>query len=156
MLKQFVQSVLCVLFVILTFPMMMPSASAQLQPRLSPWLHMAERQTSPLGNYHALVRPHQELLRTQQIQTQQIQAQQRALLAMQSAAALSGGSMGSRDLAAGSGAAGGASTAREVLSPPREIPRANQNPAGFNQHLHYPPGSLPRRPVPNFSATGRR
>jgi len=140
------------LFTVLVISVSAPVASAQLQPRISPWMHMFERQTSPMGNYHTLVKPHQDLLQAQALQNQQLQAQQRALQALQS----SGGTTGPRDLMTGDGSsvsAGGGT----ILSPPREIPRINQSPAGFNHYLHYyPPGTLPRKPVPNFSATGSR
>ena len=146
------------LFAALMLSVLVPSVSAQLPPRISPWMHMFDRQDSPLGNYLGTVRPQQDLMRAHAAQSQQIQAQQRALQALQSGGGNDGGA-GTRNLAAGGGGAAGsgASSAAGMLSPPREVPRANRNPAGFNQYLHYyPPGSMPRQPVPNFSPTGRR
>ena len=155
MLKHFTKLIPSLLSVALVFTVSVSSASAQLQPRISPWMHMFDRQDSALGNYLGSVKPHQDLLRAQAAQAQQIQSQQRALQALQSGGATGGA--GPRDLMVGGAGSAASSAGGTVLLPPREIPRANRNPAGFNQYLHYyPPGTLPRQPVPNFSATGRR
>jgi hypothetical protein len=135
------------------------SAFAQLSPPLSPWLRMDDRPRSSLGNYLGTVQPQQGLMKSSASQTSQIQAQQRALQSMLQAPSSSGSgtrATGASNLANTTPIAptGGALAMRDVLAPPREIPRV-QNPAGFDQYLHYyPPYSMTRRPVPNFSTTG--
>ena len=155
-IQQFVKSLLCLLMVALFLCATSASADAQLQPRISPWLGMFDRPQGPLGNFHSVVRPQQQMLQAHAAQQQQFQAQQRQLQALQSGAG-AGGSMGSRDLIGGNMGATQPGGGNVILAPPREVPRAHRSPAGYNQHLHYyPPGSLPRRPVPNFSSAGGR
>ena len=140
----------------LAVPAMNVSVWAQLPPPVSPWMGMFDRPLNPtFGNYLGNVRPRQELQRTQAAQTSQLQTQQRALQALQQGGGAA--STSARDLVGGAVApAGGATSLRDVLAPPRERP-SMQSPAGFNQYLHYyPPGSMPRRPVPNFSTQGRK
>jgi hypothetical protein len=156
MSKQIIKSVLCLLVAVLTVSIVSPSALAQLPPPVSPWMGMFDRPTSPtLGNFLGNVRPQQDLMRAATAHVNQMQAQQRALQALQTPqGGLGAGGAGGRNLA---GPAGGGSSAQYVLAPPRVIPRAQRSPAGFNQYLHYYPShSMPRRPVPNFSSTGRR
>ena len=164
MLKQLVKPVLCLVIVSLAIPAMSRPVFAQgtLPPAISPWMRMLDRSRDGqhLDNYNRLVRPQQEQMRASAEQQRQLQAQQQALRAMQSSGGGSSGGGGSmtRDLLAPGGSSVGhpSSAANNmVLSPPREIPRAQRNPAGFNQYLHYyPPHALPRRPVPQFSPTG--
>jgi len=155
MLKQVVKSIPCLLAVALVVSVASPSAFAQLPPPISPWMGMFERPQNPtLGNFLGTVRPQQNMMRAATVHAGQLHAQQQALRALQ----MEGGATGARTLAGGTAApTGGAAAARDVLAPPRELPRTQRNPAGFNQYLHYYPAhSMPRRPVPNFSATGRR
>jgi len=167
MLKQFVKLVLCLAVVSQAIPVMSHSAFAQtgLPPAVSPWMQMLDRSRSGshLDNYNRLVRPQQDAMRAYADQQSQLQAQQRALSAMQSGG--SGGNIGSggantRTLVTPDGGATGRPTGAAndmLLSPPREIPRTQRNPAMFNQYLHYYPAhALPRRPVPQFSQTGGR
>ena len=161
MLKQVVKSVLCLLVAALVGSVVSPPAFAQLPPPISPWMGMFERPHNPtLGNFLGTVRPQQNVMRAAAAHADQLQAQQRALQALQQQQQqqTAGGTTGARTLAGGTAApTGGAMSARDVLAPPRELPRTQRNPAGFNQYLHYYPAhSMPRRPVPNFSATGRR
>ena len=164
MLKQVVKPVLCSLVVGLTL-LAASSAVAQLSPPISPWMGMFDRDRSPgtISNYHHNVKPQQDMRRAYAAQASQIQSQQRALQAMLgsgggSSSNSSSDGTTSRDLTGAiGGASSGGSGVTELLSPPREIPSMQRNPAGFNQYLHYyPPGSMQRRPVPNFSATGGR
>ena len=161
MLKQIVKTVLCLLVAASSVSVVGPSVFAQLPPPISPWMHMFDRPSNPtLGNFLGGVRPQQDLMRANAAQTSQLQTQQQALQALQQGGGTGGGGAGARNLV-GTGApalaGGGASDARAVLAPPREIPSMQRNPAGFNQYMHYyPPRSMPRKPVPSFSATGRR
>jgi hypothetical protein len=156
MQKQITKSVLCSLVAALAVLAMASPAFAQLPPPISPWMGMFDRPRSELGNYLGNVRPQQNLMRAAASHANQLQSQQRALQAMQQSQGLGGA--GTRNLMEGAAAPpGGASSMRDVLPPPREIPRAQRHPAGFNQYLHYYPAhSLPRRPVPNFSPAGSR
>ena len=157
MLNQFTKPVLRSLIAIWAISVMVSVAVAQtpLPPAVSPWMGMFDRSrgTSTLDNYTRNVKPQQDAMRAFASQANQIQSQQQMLRSLQAP-----GSSGSTPLgSAGSPAVGGASSMREILAPPREIPSAQRNPAGFNQYLHYyPAGGMPRRPVPNFSTTGRR
>ena len=165
MLRRSVKSVLYVLVSTLFVCIASSPASAQLQPRISPWMGMFDAPRGELGNYHTVVRPHQDLLRAQQAQTRQLRAQQQALQALQSGPAMGGGHggptaaarhLGLGGAAGGGGAAGMSSVGVVPLMPPREIPRTQRSPAGFNQYLHYyPPRSMPRHPVPSFSPVRR-
>ena len=165
MLKQFVKPVLYWVVVSLALLAMSRSvfAQAMLPSSISPWMQMLDRSRSGshIDNYNRLVRPQQDAVRASADQMNQLQQQQRALQAMQnSAGGVSSGSGGSgmRNLITPSpaGQSTGASN-RMLLSPPREIPRLDRNPATFNQYLHYyPPHAMPRRPVPQFSPTGGR
>jgi len=156
MLRRLVQPVLCSLIVASWAG---SSVFAQLPPPISPWMGMFDRSrnTSGIDNYNRVVRPHQDMLKAYAAQESQLQAQQQALRVLQQGGDGYGssGGVGVRDLAGvPSGSSSGGSM---LLSAPRELPRTQRNPAGFNQYLHYyPPGSLPRQPVPNFSSTGRR
>ena len=155
--NQFVKSVLCLLVAAWIFSVMTSSIYAQLQPRVSPWMHMFDRPNNELGNYLGTVRPQQNLMREQAAQAQQLQSQQRALQALQLGSGGSSGDSGtgSRNLVGTTGSPSGKE--EMLLSAPGIIPRMQRNPAGFNQYLHYyPPGAMPRNPVPNFSSTGRR
>lgn len=159
MLRRCVKSVLCLLVAVLSVAAVSPSASAQLPPPISPWMGMFDRSRGPgtLDNYNRNVRPQQDMMKAYANQASQIQAQQQVLQALQAqSGGSSGGGMGARDLTGTTG--GGSSPTRDiVLAPPQEIPSAQRNPAGFNQYLHYyPQGSMPRRPVPNFSSPGQR
>ena len=156
--KKIVTLVQCLLIVVLTFLVVCSSAFAQLPPPISPWMGMFDRNRGPgsISNYHHNVKPQQDMMRAYAAQANQLQSQQQALQTLQSGMGSGGGGggsgIGSRDLA-------GVAVATDdmLLAPPREIPRMQRNPAGFNQYLHYyPPGSLPRQPVPNFSQAGRR
>ena len=152
MLKQYVKSVLCLLFVLTMFD---SPAWAQLPPPISPWMGMFERPRSTLGNYLSNVRPQQDMLKAYAAQQSQLYVQQKALQSLGQGS--SGGSTGVRDLVGKTGGGGETVDFPSVLAPPREIPSVQRNPAGFNQYLHYyPPNAMPRRPVPNFSSTGRR
>ena len=163
MLKRFVKTVLCSLFATLMVFVAGSSVCAQSSP-LSPWMGMFDRPNNPaLGSYLGNVRPQQNMQKAYSAQMSQIQAQQQALQALSRSSTTAGGTTardlvgGSTGTSAGLGAAGGATNARDTLAPPREVPRVNQNPAGFNQYLHYyPQRSMPRQPVPNYSVTGRR
>jgi hypothetical protein len=164
MLKQFVfkqlaRAILSAFIAVWGFLVSPSTIFAQLSPPISPWMQMMDRSRTPgqLDNYNRFIRPQQEMMREYAAQASQLQSQQQALQALQNAAGGGTGSgSGVRDLAAPSGSSSGAGGTL-LLSPPREIPRAQRNPAGFNQYLHYyPAASMPRKPVPNFSATGRR
>jgi len=162
MLNQFIKPVLCSLVVSLTISVVSPSAFAQLPPARSPWLDMFNNPgaTSMSDSYLRTVKPQQEMMKAFAAQASQLQTQERALRAMQ--APNGGGSgtppaMNAGALGLSGGAASGGSTERNVLSPPRELPSTQRNPAGFQQYLHYYPAyGLPRKPVPNYSVTGRR
>jgi uncharacterized membrane protein YgcG len=150
MQKRLTKSILCSLVVALAISAMSHSAFAQLQPAISPWMGMFDRSqnTGTLGPYLSNVRPRQDLARAYAAQQSQMRAQQQALQALQGGG---GGGSSSRDFAGGGGELSGAG-ANMILGPPREIPRAQRNPAGYYQYLHYyPAGGLPRRSVPNFS-----
>ena len=156
MRRRFIKPVLCSLVVALTLLAASSSVFAQLPPPISPWMGMMDRTRSPSGldNYNRNVRPQQDLMRAYAAQQSQNAAMARELQSLQGGGAGgSGGGVGPRDLTGG-----GASGARtDLLMPPKEIPSTQRNPAGFYQYLHYyPTGALPRRPVPNFSQTGRR
>ena len=158
MLKRFAKPVLCSLIAALTFLAASSSVSAQLSSPMSPWLGMMDRTRSPggLDNYNRNVRPQQDALRAYAAQQSQNQAMARELQSLQGggAAGGSGSGVGPRDFTGG-GMPGASQDI--VLAPPKEIPSTQRNPAGFYQYLHYyPPGALPRRPVPNFSQAGRR
>ena len=121
---------------------------------------MLDRDRSPgsLDNYNRVVKPQQDMMKAYAAQQSQMQSQQKALQALQngSGGGNGGSGTGARDLAGATAASPGAA-GNMLLSPPREIPSTQRNPAGFNQYLHYyPQNSLPRRPVPNFSQVGRR
>jgi len=164
MSKQIIKSVLYSLVVVWVVSLGSPIALAQLPPALSPWLHMADRPRSDLGNYLGVVKPQQNLMKSSASQSNQIQQQQRALQELLRAPASSGTGIGSsaRNLGSATGnitggatPTGGAPDVHNVLAPPREIPKAQKNPAGFNQYLHYyPQYAMPRRPVPDFSSIG--
>jgi uncharacterized membrane protein YgcG len=162
--QQHITTFLGLLIAAWTLLVAIPPVSAQLQPSISPWMGMFDRSPSSGGisnNYLRNVRPQQEMMRSYAAQANQLQAQQQALRALQNSGGGGGsaGGTGSRDLMGAAAGGGGSSGAggNTLLSPPREIPRAQRNPAGFNQYLHYyPSGSLPRQPVPNFSSAGRR
>jgi len=162
MLKQFVKPVLCLVVVSLAIPVMSRSAFAQssLPPTISPWMRMLDRSRdgSGMDNYNRLVKPQMDLMRAHADQQNQLQAQQQALRAMQNsgnAGNVGSGGTNTRTLVTSGSGPSGASN-NNLLAPPREIPRM-QNPAGFNQYLHYyPPHAMPRRPVPQFSPTGGR
>ena len=163
MSKQIVKSVLCLLGVALAVSAGGSSVSAQTSPPISPWLGMFDLPSNPtLGNYLGNVRPQQNLMRSSASQASQIQSQQRALQELLRTPATGSGGVpsGERNLGSATSIAsttGGAASARDVLAPPREIPRMQKNPAGFDQYLHYyPMYSMQRKPVPNFSSTGRR
>ena len=148
------------LLVVLTLPVAGPSASAQLPPPVSPWMGMFDRNRNPssISNYHQYVKPQQDMMKAYAAQASQLQSQQQALQALQSSGGYGGGSGGARDMTGASVSpnGGGSDGKNMLLLAPREIPSTQRNPAGFNQYLHYyPSGSLPRQPVPNFSATGR-
>ena len=159
MSKQFSKSVLCALVIALAHLALSSSVFAQLQPAISPWMGMLDRTRAPgsISAYHDNVRPQQQLMKAYASQQSQMQAQQQALRALQDggiSGGTGGGGVGPRDLAGGASPGAGGSM---ILSAPREIPSTQRNPAGFNQYLHYyPSGSLPRRPVPNFSSAGGR
>ena len=163
MSKQIIKPVLCWVVAAWVFSLGSPVALAQLPPALSPWLHMSDRPRGDLGNYLGVVKPQQNLMKSSASQSSQIQQQQRALQELlRPSDAGSGTGTSARNLggaagniAGGATPTGGAPDARNVLAPPREIPRAQKNPAGFNQYLHYyPPYAMSRRPVPNFSSSG--
>ena len=159
MQKRFIKPVLCSLVAALTFLAASSSVLAQLQPPVSPWLGMMDRSRSPggLDNYNRNVRPQQDALRAYAAQQSQNAAMARELQSLQGGggAGESGSGVGPRDFTGGGGAPGAGGNM--LLAPPREIPSTQRNPAGFYQYLHYyPTGALPRRPVPNFSQTGRR
>jgi len=161
MLKQIVKSVLYLLVVVLAISAAGSSALAQGSSPVSPWMHMFDRPANPtLGNYLGNVRPQQNLIRAQTTQADQIRAQQQALQALQSQGTGGSGTggVGARSLVgAGTAPSGGAASTRDVLAPPRELPRVQRGAAGFNQYMSsYPSRSMTRKPVPNFSATGRR
>jgi uncharacterized membrane protein YgcG len=160
MLKQFAKSVLCLLIVVWTVLAASSSSFAQLSPPISPWMGMVDRSREPgmLDNYNRLVKPQQDMLKAYVAQENQLKAQQRALQSMQSGSGSSGGgTTGSRDLSGSGSSGGGIAGGNILLHPPREIPSAQRNPAGFYQYLHYyPANGLPRQPVPNFSSVGRR
>jgi len=163
MLKQFVRTVLCSLLAALAVLAACSSVSAQSSPPISLWMGMFDRPNNPaLGNYLGNVRPQQQMMKSSATQASQIQSQQRALQSLLQAPAGGGApgtGGGSQNLARASAVAppGGAADARQVLAPPREVPRAQRNPAGFDQYLHYyPQYSMQRKPVPNYSTTGRR
>ena len=162
MSKQILKSVLYVFVAVLSVSVVSSSATAQLPPPVSPWMHMFDRPSNPaLGNYLGNVRPQQNLMRDTASQAVQLQMQQQALQALQmQGSGQSGSGTTARNLTGAAPAAapaGGATSMRDVLAPPREIPSVQRNPAGFNQYMHYyPPNSMPRRPVPQFSSTGRR
>ena len=152
--KQSVRAIQYSLMAVLTFLVLSSTALAQLSSPISPWMGMFDRNRGPgtISNYHQNVKPQQDLLKAYTAQQNQMQSQQQALQALQSGG--SGGGAGPRNLTGPGGAPVGAGG---VLSPPREIPSMQRNPAGFNQYSHYyPQSSMPRRPVPNFSTTGRR
>jgi len=154
MLKQFMRPVLGLWMVGLLFLTVNSTAFAQLSPPLSPWLGMQDRNRSPgqLDPYNRVVKPQQDMMRTLAAQSGQMQSQQQALQLLQGG---SGGSTGTNVLLAGVGESQALSKDM-LLQPPREIP-SKQNPAGFNQYLHYyPPRSLPNRQAPYFSQVGRR
>ena len=157
MRKRFKKPVLCLLVAALVFLAADSSAWAQLQPTISPWMGMLDRSRTPgsLDNYNRNVRPQQDALRAYATQQSQNAAMARELQSLQGGGAGgSGGGVGPRDFAGGGSPGAGGNM---LLAPPREIPSTQRNPAGFYQYLHYyPPGSLPRRPVPNYSAAGRR
>jgi hypothetical protein len=156
MSKQIIKPILCSLAITLSLNAMSLSVFAQLPPAMSPWLKLFDEPSGPLGPYLSNVKPQQELARAQAAQASQLQAQQRALQALQQSGS-SGGGTGPRELEAGIGGGGKSGGIPTILAPPREIPRVQRNPAGFNQYLHYyPPHALTRKPVPNFSSTGRR
>lgn len=156
MLKWFMRPVPGSLVVALVFYAVSSSVFAQLPPPISPWMGMMDKSRFPgqLDPYNRVVKPQQELMKAYADQTSQIQSQQQALQALQGSN--SGGS-GRRDfLDSGIAKPAGASE-NMLLEPPREIPSTQRHPAVFNQYLHYyPPYSMPRRPVPNFSQAGRR
>ena len=156
MLRQIIKLVLCLPVAIGAVSMASPSAFAQLSPSMSPWMQMFDRPNNPmLGNYLGNVRPQQDMMKAYAAQANQIQSQQRALQALQAPGG-SSETMGTRNLSSATAPTGGTSSMQAVLEPPRTIPSV-QSPAGFNQYMHYyPPNSMPRRPVPNFSSTGRR
>jgi len=163
MLKQYVRTILYSLFAALAVSVVGSVANAQSSPPISPWMGMFDRPNNPtLGNYLGNVRPQQEMMRSSASQASQIQSQQRALQSLlqpPSGGGAPGSGSGAQNLARASSvaASGGASDVRNVLAAPREVPRAQRNPAGFNQYLHYyPPYAMQRKPVPNYSATGRR
>jgi len=163
MLKQFVNPVLCSLIAALAVSVASPSVFAQSSSPISPWMRMFDSPTNPtLGSYLGNVRPQQEMMRSSAAQANQMRQQQQALqslLQTPSGGGAPGTGSGAQNLARASAVAppGGATDVRQVMAPPREVPRAQRNPAGFNQYLHYyPPYAMPRKPVPNFSATGRR
>ena len=160
MSKRIAKSVLCFLVVVLIVSVRGPAVLAQTSPPISPWLGMFDRPSNPtLGNYLGNVRPQQNSMKSSASQTSQIQSQQRALQDLMRAPNTVGTATGAQNLGSTTPIAptGGATNARDVLAPPRELPRGQKNPAGFNQYLHYyPPYAMPRKPVPNFSSTGRR
>ena len=161
MLKQFVNPVLCSLFAALAVSVACPSVFAQSSSPISPWMGMFDRPNNPtLGNYLGNVRPQQEMMRSSATQANQMRQQQQALQSLMQAPSGGGApgmGSGAQNLAGASAPPGGAADVRQVMAPPREIPRAQRNPAGFNQYLHYyPPYAMQRKPVPNFSATGQR
>lgn len=151
MLKQIVKPGLDSLIIILAFLMLSHSAFAQLQPAISPWMGMMDRSrgTGALGSYLSNVKPQQDMMRAYASQQGQLRAQQQALQVLRQSN--QSGSSSASPLSAGGGAGLPSGDDKKVLNPPREIP-SSQNPASFNQYLHYyPPGSLPRRQVPYFS-----
>jgi len=162
MLKQFVRTVLCLLFAALAVSVAIPTAFAQSSSPISPWMGMFDRPRSDLGPYLSNVRPQQDMMRSSAMQANQMRQQQQALQSMlqpPSGGGVPGTGSGAQNLARASAIAppGGAADVRQVMAPPREIPRAQRSPAGFNQYLHYyPPYAMQRKPVPNYSATGRR
>ena len=154
MQKQFIKPVLCLLTIATFLAMNSSSVFAQLSPAISPWMGMFDRNRTPgtLDNYNRLVKPQQNMLKAYAAQANQIQNQQQALQALQDGGG--GSASGARNLMDAGSPSGKTSP---FLSPPREIPSTQSNPAGFNQYLHYyPTGSMARRPVPNFSTPGRR
>jgi hypothetical protein len=156
MSRKIVKWVLCSLVAVLVISMGQHSAFAQLPPPLSPWLRMENRPRSGLGNYLDIVKPQQNYIRSSASQASQIQSQQQALQSMLQAPVTSSATSGARNLATTvpSAPTSGAMALRDVLAPPQEIP-SGQYPARFNQYLnYYPPYSMQRRPVPNFSQTG--
>ena len=157
MLKQIVKSILCPVVVALMFLTVNSPVFAQLPPPISPWMGMLDRTRSPgsISSYHQNVKPQQDMMRAYAAQANQLQSQQQALQALQSGGGSSGGAgTNARDLASAGGAPGGGNL---LLAAPREIPSMQRTPAGFQQYLHYyPTGSMPRKPVPNYSTPGRR
>ena len=163
MQKRFVKTVLGSLFVALMVSVVSPLALAQSSSSMSPWMGMFDRPSNPtLGSYLGNVRPQQNMQKAYSAQTSQIQAQQQALQALSQGGTTGGTGSSARNLVGGTAGgstapSGGSLDARDVLAPPREVPRVNRNPAGFNQYLHYyPQRSMPRQPAPYFSVTGRR
>ena len=160
MSKQIIKSVLCLLVAGLAMSATGSSANAQSSSPISPWMGMFDRPRSDLGSYLSNVRPQQDMMRSSASQANMIQSQQRALQSLLQTPSAGTGGSADRILAGASPpatAGGGAMDARSVLAPPRELPRAQRSPAGFNQYLHYyPPSAMQRKPVPNFSSTGRR
>ena len=159
MSKQIIKSVLCWAVAALALSVGSPVVFAQLPPALSPWLHMSDRPRNDLGNYLGAVKPQQNLMRSAASQANQLQSQQQALQNLLQATPNTGGggATGAKNLASSTPIAptSGATNARDVLAPPRELPRMQKNPAGFDQYLHYyPPYAMSRRPVPNFSSSG--
>ena len=147
MLKQMIKPVLYSLGIILALSVMDSSVFAQLQPAISPWMGMMDRNrgSSTLGPYLSNVKPQQDMMKAYAGQQSQLQTQQQALQSLQ------GGRPGSGGVSLGGGGGPSGQDNKFILNPPREIPSA-KSPAGFNQYLHYyPPGSLPRRPAPYFS-----
>ena len=162
MLKQISKLVLTSLAVALVCNGLSSVAFAQLPPARSPWLDMFNNPgaSSMTDGYLRIVKPQQDMMKASAAQARQIQllqAQQNALQAPGGGGA-SGSSMAMGAGALGlTGSPGSASSARNVLAPPQELPSTQRNPAGFQQYLHYYPAySMPRKPVPNFSATGQR
>jgi hypothetical protein len=155
MFNQFTKTILGLLTVALITYATSGLTFAQPSPPMSPWLGMLDKSRNPgqLDPYLRNVRPQQDMMKAYAAQASQIQNQQRALQALQD----SGGGAGSnaRSLAGGA-AAPTSSQGNTLLQPPREIPSTQRNPAGYYQYLHYyPPNSLLRRPVPNYSQAGR-
>jgi len=149
MLKQFIKLVLCSYVVVLATSAMSHYAFAQLPPPVSPWLGMTDRNrnTGTLGPYLSNVKPLQDQMRASSALQGQLQSQQQALRTLQE-----GGGGGGMPIAIGGGGAHASTDMKSVLNPPRELPSAQRQPAGYNQYIHYyPPNSLLRRPVPYYS-----
>jgi hypothetical protein len=132
-------------------------AVAQLQPAISPWMGMFDRNrgAGSLGPYLSNVRPQQDMRKAYAAQASQLQSQQQALKSLQGGGG--GGGSSPMDLSGVMGGGSAGTQDKTLLQPPREIPSTQRSPAGFYQYLHYyPSNSLPRRPVPYYSTSGGR